>query len=535
MAKLTSSATIDFAKFNRQARFVVINAESQADLLDSKEVCPEHLLLALVSRTNLTSARMLSNWGLDSDLVLAAVKENFVPKRAGRHCQMRIAKAAKEVLLGAMSQAKALGSEEVGSEHILLSLLAYSNYDVSMLLKAFGITPFGLLGTMSDIGVKVGTHQRERSIKIAPEPTASPASEAETSLRPRQLPVMVSNYENGKQQVSQHESVAVAVSEPISVTGKPSLETVSGYAEPSVQVLINDWSVKGPTPVSFEEVIFPTVPKEDLSFAPQMLKKRRRNLRPAMASMAAALLVAVGVGSAVIMNQVGLPQGLSASVTTSVQSLPQASANSGTTTAGLNRVKATEPKLPRLSELKFGESTYHPELATGSLVGVNQTLEAPAGANPITYDVALDEGIGLDGAALGKAIFDVINDQRGWAADGFTASQVPSGGQFHFFILPVKGINEKCGEVGLNEDGGCVVGRNIYLPASRLVDGDNTFKERGGSLTDYRVYLISRHLGLALGFGSAECHQEGAVASVMYPQTESSSACVANGWPHPEN
>ncbi|MGB3438054.1 MAG: Clp protease N-terminal domain-containing protein [Actinophytocola sp.] len=143
-----------FNRFTDVARRVVREAAREAN----REVTDEHLLLALLDQRGTTSAKLLSaagvtpdkvgqafrtserkgglsdaetaavlcELGIDVDEVVASVEhalgENVLapPAHGGR-----FTRTAKDVLRGALAQAKSLRDRELGDEHLLLALAAH--------------------------------------------------------------------------------------------------------------------------------------------------------------------------------------------------------------------------------------------------------------------------------------------------------------------------------------------------------------------------------------------------------------------------
>jgi ATP-dependent Clp protease ATP-binding subunit ClpA len=157
-----------FNRFTAVARHVVHEAARQA----RNEVTDEHLLLALLDQPGTTSARllsdagvtpstveaafreaerkgglsdaeaaaMLSELGIDVDAVVASVeralgKDVLVPP-AGRP---RFTRTAKDVLRGALDQAKSLHDHELGDQHLLLALSAHDGV-AGQLLATHGLS-----------------------------------------------------------------------------------------------------------------------------------------------------------------------------------------------------------------------------------------------------------------------------------------------------------------------------------------------------------------------------------------------------------
>jgi ATP-dependent Clp protease ATP-binding subunit ClpC len=104
-------------RFTQPARDVVVDAQAQARRLGHREIAAEHLLLAVVAETDGLGARVLREFGLQPDELSRDV-------------------AALEKSL---RQALALKHKHIGSEHILLGLLADDRTAAASTLRRLGI------------------------------------------------------------------------------------------------------------------------------------------------------------------------------------------------------------------------------------------------------------------------------------------------------------------------------------------------------------------------------------------------------------
>ena len=112
-------------RFTDQARDVVIRAREQARLLKHDHVGTEHLLLGLIAEQDGLAARALTAL----DVRLDAVREQIVQIIGAGKQQVSAAEhipftpRAKKVLALSLRDALQLGSNSIGTEHILLGLL----------------------------------------------------------------------------------------------------------------------------------------------------------------------------------------------------------------------------------------------------------------------------------------------------------------------------------------------------------------------------------------------------------------------------
>ncbi|MDO5701382.1 MAG: DUF3152 domain-containing protein [Bowdeniella nasicola] len=79
----------------------------------------------------------------------------------------------------------------------------------------------------------------------------------------------------------------------------------------------------------------------------------------------------------------------------------------------------------------------------------------------------------------------------------------------------------------------CRRGNSAIININRWAYSTTPFKEAGGSLTQYRQYVINHEVGHALGNGHRQCPGAGRLAPVMQQQTLFVKPCKPNGWPNP--
>jgi hypothetical protein len=127
-------------RFTRVARHVVMRSQKEAHQLGVAEIAPEHLLLGLAALERGTGGQALAAQGIDLDRVRSELGE---PVREAGRGRLPFTRETKDVLEGALRQALELKHTWVGSEHILLSLLAAGGRPVELLGK-LGATPDAL-------------------------------------------------------------------------------------------------------------------------------------------------------------------------------------------------------------------------------------------------------------------------------------------------------------------------------------------------------------------------------------------------------
>ena len=128
------------ARFTRVARQVVMRSQKEAHALGVDEIAPEHLLLGLTALERGTGGKALAAQGIDLDRVRAELGEHVREPARGR---LPLTRESKQVLEGSLAQALERGHNWIGTEHILLALLAAGGRPVE-LLERLGTTPDAL-------------------------------------------------------------------------------------------------------------------------------------------------------------------------------------------------------------------------------------------------------------------------------------------------------------------------------------------------------------------------------------------------------
>ena len=119
-------------RFTRVARQVVMRSQKEAHQLGVTEIAPEHLLLGLAGLERGTAAKALAAQGVDLDRVRGELGE---PVREPGRGRLPFTRDTKEVLENSLVQALEKGHNWIGSEHVLLALLAAGGRPVELLEK----------------------------------------------------------------------------------------------------------------------------------------------------------------------------------------------------------------------------------------------------------------------------------------------------------------------------------------------------------------------------------------------------------------
>ena len=161
-------------KFTERVRKVIYLAREEAARLQHDYIGTEHLLLGVIREGEGIAATVLNNLGVDLDHIRQAV-ENMVSSSGGTMTigEIPFTPRAKRVLELAVEEARSLGHNYVGTEHLLLGLLREQEGVAAQVLMNLGLKledvreeVLNLLGhnmpNENESGGGGGTGERER-------------------------------------------------------------------------------------------------------------------------------------------------------------------------------------------------------------------------------------------------------------------------------------------------------------------------------------------------------------------------------------
>jgi excisionase family DNA binding protein len=134
-------------RFTERARRVLALTQVEAEQAQAAEIVPAHLLLGLSAEAGGGAARALAECGLSTDALRAAFKQH--PGLAGAprgapDAPLTLAEGVKRALEAAVEHAQGLRHDHVGTEHLLLGLLADPANGIGGLLETVDVKPAAL-------------------------------------------------------------------------------------------------------------------------------------------------------------------------------------------------------------------------------------------------------------------------------------------------------------------------------------------------------------------------------------------------------
>lgn len=128
-----------FGRFTRKAQKVLLLAQEEARRMQYPFVGTEHILLGLLREGEGVAARVLTEMGVDPESVLAQVRQMVEPGESPVGQEVALTPRAKRVLELAIDEARNLGNNYIGTEHLLLGLIREGEGIAARVLAASGV------------------------------------------------------------------------------------------------------------------------------------------------------------------------------------------------------------------------------------------------------------------------------------------------------------------------------------------------------------------------------------------------------------
>ena len=128
------------SRFTPRAKEVLTVARDTARSLEQAQVRTEHLVAGLVADPEGLSARAIAAQGVDAGAVQAAVEAAATTPKGPVPAHIPFAAEAKKVLEHALREAFSRRHNYIGTEHLLLGLLAERRSTGARLLRQLGVT-----------------------------------------------------------------------------------------------------------------------------------------------------------------------------------------------------------------------------------------------------------------------------------------------------------------------------------------------------------------------------------------------------------
>ncbi len=128
-----------FSRFNEEARAVVVTAQQRARETGNDTIGIGHLVLGLVAARGNAAARAVAAQGVVLEEVERVASATLPPAAASVPALIPFDEHAKDALQRTFAQAQHLEADTIGSEHVLLAVLAVDHG--TGVLAGLGVTP----------------------------------------------------------------------------------------------------------------------------------------------------------------------------------------------------------------------------------------------------------------------------------------------------------------------------------------------------------------------------------------------------------
>ncbi len=166
-----------FNRFTERARKVILLAKEEAKRFNHDYIGTEHILLGLVKEGEGVAAAVLTSLGLDSENIRVEV-ERLVQPGPGKVMgeDIPFTPRAKKVIELAMDEARSLGHNYIGTEHLLLGLIREGDGIASQVLLNLGLDLKSVRDEVLNLlGSSVPGYSVSQGAKGAKKKTRTPA------------------------------------------------------------------------------------------------------------------------------------------------------------------------------------------------------------------------------------------------------------------------------------------------------------------------------------------------------------------------
>ncbi len=127
-----------FGRFTKRAQKVIMLAQEEAVRLNYPYVGTEHLLLGLIREGEGVAPKILAELNINAETVRVAIEQMIEPGQGTSQMEVTLTPRAKRVLELAVDEARRLGHNYVGTEHLLLGLIREGEGVAAQILTGSG-------------------------------------------------------------------------------------------------------------------------------------------------------------------------------------------------------------------------------------------------------------------------------------------------------------------------------------------------------------------------------------------------------------
>jgi ATP-dependent Clp protease ATP-binding subunit ClpC len=152
-----------FEKFTERGRKIIIYAKEEAEKRQNDYLGTEHLLLALLREEDSLQVSILRKMGLSVDELRLEVERNLpVGSNILTFGDVPFTPRAKKVLELAVEEARLLGHNYIGSEHLLLGLVREEDGIAGKILRSFGANLLGARQLAINLSMRASSFAKDK-------------------------------------------------------------------------------------------------------------------------------------------------------------------------------------------------------------------------------------------------------------------------------------------------------------------------------------------------------------------------------------
>lgn len=152
-----------FEKFTERGRKIIIYAREEAEKRQNDYLGTEHLLLALLREEDSLPVAVLRKMGLSIENLYMEIERNLPPgTNVLTFGDIPFTPRAKKVLELAVEEARLLGHNYIGSEHLLLGIIREEEGIAGKILRTFGANLLGARQLTINLSLRTQTQMKER-------------------------------------------------------------------------------------------------------------------------------------------------------------------------------------------------------------------------------------------------------------------------------------------------------------------------------------------------------------------------------------
>src|SRR4030065_1205317 len=152
-----------FEKFTERGRKVIVYAREEGERLQNDCLGTEHILLGTLREEDGIPVAVLRKMGIDIDQIRVEVERNL-PSSGNTLTfgDIPFTPRAKKVLEYAVEEARLLGHNYIGSEHLLLGLIREDEGIAGKILRNLGANLLGARQLTTNFSIRSHTNTKEK-------------------------------------------------------------------------------------------------------------------------------------------------------------------------------------------------------------------------------------------------------------------------------------------------------------------------------------------------------------------------------------